>query len=83
MNKKNIIVAGLVSVLLTTSSFAFGSAPTITKLDINNGDILTKDILNTLQDNVNKIYNWIKWGFEVDGSIMLKDVNKNKDLWIS
>ena len=63
MNKLNKILLAINLFILSAFSIFALSTPVLNNINVNDGDILTKDIINWLQDNILKIYNWIKWWF--------------------
>jgi len=69
--KKITLILGISVTSLIWSSYANGIVPSLNNVNINNGDILTKDVINNLQWNINKIYNWIKGWFNINGDIKL------------
>ncbi len=69
--KKIALILGISVTSLIWSSYANGIVPSLNNVNINNGDILTKDVINNLQWNINKIYNWIKGWFNINGDIKL------------
>ncbi len=69
--KKSILVSGICTIMLVWSSYATGIVPTLTNVNVNNWDVLVKDVINNLQSNIDKVYNWIKGWFTVNGNIEL------------
>ena len=91
---KNKLLSASIVVLVSAGILGwttFAWNPSLTNINVNNGDILAKDVINNLQGNIQKVYNWIKWGFTTNWDVTigrtlhLKDVfrrwGKNLVIW--